>query len=171
MDNHEERIGQARWLVLSEETSNRLDLILNEFLTISGAKCALLVDKDGYLVTQQGEAFSFHNDTISALVAGGYAATKEIARLLGEDEFSVLYHQGKRENIQLTLVADRVLLTVIFDDQTTLGMVRLYSQETAKKISKVLEDMDESPCELSPGTFESDDFTSSAKERLNDLFQ
>jgi len=137
MSLHDDRIGSKRWMMLGEDDSARLDSILREFLTVSGAKCALLVDKDGYLVTQQGEAFSVDHDTISALVAGGYGATKEIARILGEEEFSVMYHQGRRENIQLTLVSERALLTVIFDDQTTLGLVRLYSQEAAKKLDEV----------------------------------
>ena len=167
MSIHEERIGQKRWLALGAQDSVRLDSILREFLSLSGAKCALLVDKDGYLVTQQGEAFSFDDDTISALVAGGYGATKEIAKLLGEDEFSVLYHQGRRENIQLTLVSDRVLLTVIFDDRTTLGLVRLYAQEAAKKIADVLEQLQDSN---SGYEAIADDFAANAKERLDNLF-
>jgi predicted regulator of Ras-like GTPase activity (Roadblock/LC7/MglB family) len=167
---HEERIGAKRWLMLSEDDSRSLEGILEEFLTLSGAKCALLVDKDGYLVTQKGDAYSFNDDTISALVAGGYAATKEIAKLVGEDEFSVLYHQGKRENIQLTLVANRVLLTVIFDDQTTLGMVRLYSQEAAKKITEVIRRMDETGGSLATSNF-GVDFTASAQQKLDDLFR
>jgi len=170
MSFHEERIGAKRWLTLAENDARSLDAILDEFLSLSGAKCALLVDKDGYLVTQQGEAYSFHNDTISALVAGGYAATKEIAKLLGEDEFSVLYHQGKRENIQLTLVANRVLFTVIFDDQTTLGMVRLYCQEAAKKITEVVRRMEEYATEV-PRTNLGEAFTMSAKEKLDNLFR
>lgn len=166
---HEERIGQKRWTMLGEADSAQLDALLREFLSVSGAKCALLVDKDGYLVTQQGEALSFNKDTISALVAGGYGATKEIARLLGEDEFSVLYHQGKRESIQLTLISDRVLLTVIFDDRTTLGMVRLYSQEAARKIAMVLQNLDKTTHAVS-GPALADDFAANAREKLDNLF-
>jgi predicted regulator of Ras-like GTPase activity (Roadblock/LC7/MglB family) len=170
MGLHDERIGENRWLMLSEGDARTIDGILEEFLALSGAKCALLVDKDGYLVTQRGDAYSFTDDTISALLAGGYAATKEIARLLGEDEFCLLYHQGKRENIQLTLVANRVLLTVIFDEQTTLGMVRLYSQEAAKKIAAAIQRMEESPSTAPEGDFGAD-FTSTAQEKLDDLFR
>ncbi len=170
MSFSDDRIGQGHWTSLRSEDAAQLDAILKEFLTVSGAKCALLVDKDGYLVTQQGEAFSFNHDTISALVAGGYGATKEIARLLGEDEFSVLFHQGKRESIQLTLVSDRVLLTVIFDDQTTLGLVRLYASEAAKKLGEVITRLDEtttSPAGHSIG----EGFAQNAKDRLDNLFR
>ncbi len=165
-----ERIGQGRWVAMRSEDAAQLDAILKEFLAVSGAKCSLLVDKDGYLVTQQGEAFSFNHDTISALVAGGYGATKEIARLLGEDEFSVLFHQGKRESIQLTLVSDRALLTVIFDDQTTLGLVRLYANEAAKKLSEVIARLDEVEVG-STGQCIAEGFAANAKERLDNLFR
>ena len=123
-----------------KEDIERIDKILGEFLRLSGAKCALLVDKDGHMVTKRGEVRTIDMDTISALVAGSFAATKEMARLLGEQEFSALFHQGERDNIQLSLVGDRTLLTILFDDRTTVGMVRLYASETSKKLEQVYED-------------------------------
>jgi hypothetical protein len=60
-----------------------------------------------------------------------------MARLLGEEEFTAMYHQGERDNIQLGLVGDRTLLTILFDDRTTVGMVRLYANETAKKLADI----------------------------------
>ncbi len=120
-----------------KEDIDGLDKVLTEFLRLSGAKCALLIDKEGHLVTRRGEVRSVDMDTISALVAGSFAATKEMARILGEDEFTALYHQGTRDNIQLSLVGDRTLLTIMFDDRTTVGMVRLYANETAKKLAEI----------------------------------
>mgnify|MGYP001214877716 CR=1 FL=1 len=154
--------------VFYEREIERIDSVLSEFLRLSGAKCALLIDKEGYMITKKGSARSLDNDTISALTAGSFAATKEMARLLGEDEFSVLYHQGKRENIQLTLVGDRLLLTVIFDDQTTLGMIRLYAKETAKKLVEVLER--ETRDDANPSVDFGSGFSSSAKDKLDTLF-
>ncbi len=120
-----------------KEDIEKIDKLLAEFIRLSGAKCALLIDKEGHLVTRRGEVRSIDMDTISALVAGSFAATKEMARLLGEEEFTALYHQGTRDNIQLSLVGDRTLLTILFDDRTTVGMVRLYAAETAKKMTDV----------------------------------
>ncbi len=124
-------------LTFYAEDMEQIDKLLGEFLRLSGAKCALLVDKDGHLVTRRGEVRTIDMDTISALVAGSFAATKEMARLLGEEEFSALFHQGERDNIQLSLVGDRTLLTILFDDRTTVGMVRLYANETAKKLAQI----------------------------------
>src|SRR5690606_14874507 len=110
-------------LVFYEEHMVQVDRILAEFLKKAGARSAYLIDKDGHLITKSAESGEIDPDTISALVAGAFAATKEMARLLGEQEFSALFHQGERDNIQLSLIADRAILTVLFDDSTTLGMV------------------------------------------------
>jgi predicted regulator of Ras-like GTPase activity (Roadblock/LC7/MglB family) len=150
----------------------RINRLLREFLRLSSAKCAMLIDKEGHLVTKQGITRSLDMDTISALVAGSFAATKEMARLLGEDEFSALFHQGKNDNIQLSLVGDRTLLTVIFDDSTTIGMVRLYSAETAKKLAKIFVDVERRNAsgELPDGEDDiSEDFGDDAKTALDDI--
>lgn len=150
------------------EDIEKIDKLLGEFLRLSGAKCALLIDKEGHLVTRKGEVRTVDMDTISALVAGSFAATKEMARLLGENEFTALFHQGERDNIQLSLVGDRTLLTILFDDRTTVGMVRLYANETAKKLAEIYTDAmtrnrDNAP-ELEAG------YGNSAKKKLDNLF-
>jgi predicted regulator of Ras-like GTPase activity (Roadblock/LC7/MglB family) len=89
------------------------------------------------MVTKAGSTDDFDMQAVSALVAGSYAATREMARLLGEEEFSVLFHQGRRDNIQLTLVGDRTILATVFDERTTIGMVRLYAKEAAEKLQKI----------------------------------
>ena len=154
-------------LVLYGHQIEKFDLILTEFLRRSGARCSLLVDKEGHLITQVGENFEFDADSVSALVAGSFAATKEMARLLGEREFSALFHQGERDNIQLALVADRAILTVMFDDSTTLGMVRLYVTEATRRLTEAFEQVGEgavADAEIS-GEYESE-----AESTLDDLF-
>ena len=156
-------------LTFYEEDMEQIDKLLAEFLRLSGAKCALLVDKDGHLVTKRGEVRTIDMDTISALVAGSFAATKEMARLLGENEFSALFHQGERDNIQLSLVGDRTLLTILFDDRTTVGMVRLYASETAKKLAGIYNTAaDRSAKQGDPSL--GDDYGDDAKKKLENLF-
>ncbi|MFT4841154.1 MAG: putative regulator of Ras-like GTPase activity (Roadblock/LC7/MglB family) [Planctomycetota bacterium] len=155
-------------LTFYKEDIDRIDKLLAEFLRLSGAKCALLIDKEGHLVTKRGELRTVDIDTISALVAGSFAATKEMARLLGEEEFTAMFHQGERDNIQLSLVGDRTLLTILFDDRTTVGMVRLYAGETAKKLADVYSDaINREPSgevELDKG------YGSDARKKLDNLF-
>ncbi len=122
-------------LVFYKHDIQTIDSTLRDFLSRSKSKAALLVDKDGHLITQEGSTEKTDTDTIAALVAGCFAATREMARILGEDEFSALFHQGRKDNLQLSLVGTRTILGVLFDDTTTIGMVRLYAAETARKLS------------------------------------
>ncbi len=160
-------------LIFYADLVRDINRLLREFLKLSNAKCAMLIDREGHMVTRQGVTRDLDVDTISALVAGSFAATKEMARILGEDEFSVLFHQGKTDNIQLSLVGDRTLLTVIFDEATTLGAVRMYAAETAKRMAEIFHKHDAEqrmnphrapPEDLSTG------FVGSAKDKLDDLF-
>ncbi len=94
-------------LVIYEEEIEKIDSILARMLKGAEAKCALLVDKDGHLITRQGFTHSLDTTALAALLAGSFASTKEIARLVGESEFSVLFHQGKKDHIHMSIVGDR----------------------------------------------------------------
>ncbi len=135
---------------------------------MSDSKCIMLIDREGYMVTKTGHTEDFDMQAISALVAGSYAATREMARLLGEEEFSVLFHQGKRDSIQLTLVGDRTILATVFDERTTIGMVRLYAKEASQKLDKLFEDIstrgDDGSEQISA------DFAKSAKDQMDAVF-
>ena len=141
--------------------------MLGQFLKSANAKCALLVDKDGHLVTKQGDSGTYDMDTISALVAGSFAATKQMAKLLGEEEFSIMFHQGRKDNIQLSLVGERTILAIIFDDKTTLGMVRLYASQVSSKLGSLF---DEIAARKSEAETISKDFGTAAKSKLDDVF-
>jgi len=120
------------------------------------------------MVTKAGTTEDFDMQAVAALVAGSYAATREMARLLGEDEFSVLFHQGKRDNVQLTLVGDRTILATVFDERTTIGMVRLYAKEATEKLLKVFVDID-GRCD-DGSTSLGDGFSQSARDQLDSFF-
>jgi predicted regulator of Ras-like GTPase activity (Roadblock/LC7/MglB family) len=165
--NDTERLREER-LVFYREDLSRIDAVLKDLLKLSGAKCGLMIDKDGHLVSRTGAMKDFDLDTIAALVAGSFAATREMARVLGEEEFSVLFHQGQKGSIQLSLVGERTILAVIFDDQTTVGMVRLYTREASEKIGELFKSIEgkkrNAAVELAS------DYTDSARDRLDSLF-
>jgi predicted regulator of Ras-like GTPase activity (Roadblock/LC7/MglB family) len=168
--NTSDRLRHER-LVFYQSDMERIDRVLAEFLRLSAAKCALLIDKGGHLVTCKGDVKDIDMDTISALVAGSFAATREMARLLGEEEFSVLFHQGERDNIQLSLVGDRTLLSVIFDERTTVGMVRLYANESTRKLVEIFADAIERQGSAKAETADLEPtYQASAKDRLASLF-
>ena len=171
--SNDQELREGR-LVFYRNDLGRIDRVLDEFLRLSGSTSILLVDKEGHMITRAGKPPSFDQDTISALVAGSFSATREMARLLGEKEFSALYHQGERDNIQLSLVGDRTILTVIFDESTTLGMVRLYVGEAVRKLedlfSEIARQRREDPATGRGEMAELGKFGNSAKDTLDALF-
>ena len=154
-------------LVFYKEDIEIIGKSLTVFLKNANAQCALLVDKDGHMVTKEGESSTYDMDTISALVAGSFAATKQMAKLLGEEEFALMFHQGKKDNIQLSLVGERTILAVIFDERTTLGMVRLYSSQVSSKLAQVFSDI---ASRKSEGEKISQEFGQAARGKLDDIF-
>ena len=161
--DHQMRVDR---LAFYEKDIERLNCELDAFLELSGARCALLIDREGHLVTRRGESIDCPLESIAALIAGSFAATKEMARLLGEDEFTIMFHQGVRDSIQLQLVGDRTLLAVLFDERTNLGLVRFYAQETARRLSDVLETV----YNQAPQASLAADFQAQATQALDELF-
>ncbi|MEW6071904.1 MAG: roadblock/LC7 domain-containing protein [Planctomycetota bacterium] len=153
-------------IVYYEQDIARLGTELDAFLELSKARCTLLVDRDGHLVTRRGEPMKTSEEAISALIAGSFAATREMARLLGETEFSILFHQGKRDSIQLQMIGERTLMATLFDGRTNLGMVRFYAQEAAVRISKVFAEI---ASEERVGNLQ-EDFEARAADALDKLF-
>jgi predicted regulator of Ras-like GTPase activity (Roadblock/LC7/MglB family) len=155
--------------VLYEEEIEQIDRVLTRLIKEAEAKCALLVDKDGHLITRQGFTHTLDTTALAALLAGNFASTKEIARLVGEPEFSVLFHQGKRDHIHISLIGERSILVVIFDDRTTIGMVRLYAKEIGETLQEILSNAGKKSRDQ--GLKLDEEFSSSAEDKLDDIFQ
>jgi predicted regulator of Ras-like GTPase activity (Roadblock/LC7/MglB family) len=160
-------LGQD-YLVIYEEEIEQIEKTLSQLIKNSQAKCALLVDKDGHLITRQGFTHSLDTTALAALLAGSFASTKEIARLVGEPEFSVLFHQGKKDHIHICLVGERSILAVIFDDRTTIGLVRLYAKQTSEELTTILtsasQEKRDKRDQMAP------DFSASLESKLDDVF-
>lgn len=159
-------------LVIYEEQIEKIEKALGTLIKGAQAKCVLLVDKDGHLISRQGFTQSLDTTALGALLAGSFASTREIARLVGEPEFSVLFHQGKKDHIHITLVGERTILAVIFDDRTTIGMVRLYAKEASESLQKILycADHRKPKVETDQKTDADSEFSTSLENRLDDVF-
>ena len=161
--------------VVYEEQISQINAALLRMIKKAEAKCALLVDKDGHLITRQGFTHSLDITALAALLAGAFASTKEIARLVGEPEFSVLFHQGKKDHIHMNIVGDRSILVVIFDDRTTIGMVRLYAKDAAAELTRIFDKIKENSQAAGAGSTSgagiSNDFASGTQTKLDDIFQ
>ena len=156
-------------LIVYWDDTEKIDTVMTRLLKGSEAKCALLVDKDGHLIARHGFTQTLDTTALSALMAGSFASTAEIAKLVGEPDFSVLFHQGKKDHIHMGLVGDRSILAVVFDDRTTIGMVRLYAKEAAEELQKVFETVLQKINSDDQGL--SEEFTTSAENKLEDIFR
>lgn len=126
-------------LILTKTEITQIHRTLLQMLKQSEAKCAILVDADGKCLAKKGFTQNIDTDALAALIAGSFASTRAMATLVGETDFSVLFHQGERDHIHNILVDNDTILTIIFDDRTTIGMVRLYSKESAKILKETIE--------------------------------
>lgn len=121
-------------LVLTKQSLDRIDSILASLLARSAAHTVLLVDKAGQLISFQGSMNEEKVASLAALTAANYGATTAIARLFGEEEFSLLFHKGNNENIHFSNVGEECLMVTIFGNNTHLGLVRLEVRKTVAMI-------------------------------------
>lgn len=103
----------------------RFDRLLAAFLAETNARCVLLIDRTGRVLTHAGDTGGFDQTTFASLAAADFAANDQLATLLGETEFSSLYHHGERHSMYLADLSGWAILATIFDRSTTLGMVRV----------------------------------------------
>ncbi|MFQ6131589.1 MAG: roadblock/LC7 domain-containing protein [Armatimonadota bacterium] len=123
--------------ILYEEDMEAIQQELARLLAEAQATCVLLVHGSGQLVAQSGFTRDLDTTSLAALTAGAFASTKEIARLIDEPEFSVLFHEGSHTSMHLSLVGTHASLVTIFDKRTSLGLVRLCAAQTAERLNHV----------------------------------
>ncbi len=128
-------------LVLYQEEFQRLDSALKKLRQEANARAIFLIDKNGQQIAAAGEVEQFDTTSLASLTAGNVAATDGLAKLIGEREFSVLFHEGKRDHIHISIVAKRAILLVIFDDRSSLGLVRLRVKRGSQELDHIFEDM------------------------------
>jgi len=132
--------GSTSW-TLTPEDEQALRRGMERLLQESSAHCALLVDRGGQLLAQAGDRPAFDATTFATLTAADFSANDQLAKLLGETDFSSLSHQGERESMLVSDVARRAILVVLFDSRTTLGLVRLRLRPAVEELSRIVREM------------------------------
>jgi predicted regulator of Ras-like GTPase activity (Roadblock/LC7/MglB family) len=124
--------------VLTIEDVAGLDGILGDFLKKSEAELTVVIDRGGNVISQFGDRDVMDVTIIAALAAGSFAATRELARRIGEVEFNALYHQGNGSHMFMNSVDDDTIMITVFGPRTTVGLVRFYSTSAAQNVSDLL---------------------------------
>jgi predicted regulator of Ras-like GTPase activity (Roadblock/LC7/MglB family) len=128
-------------LVMYDEDFRKILGVSQRLVRDANAKGVFVVDRNGQLIGEAGELRGIDTTSLASLTAGCIAATGGLAKLVGEEDFPVHYHQGQRDNLHITLVSHRIILVVVFDDRSSLGLVRLRVKKAGAELAKVFEEI------------------------------
>lgn len=128
-------------MVMYEEEFHKISAVIDKLVKDANAKVVFLVDKNGQMIAASGEVENLDTTSLASLTAGNIAATGGLAKLLGEKEFSILFHEGERDNLHISLIGQRVILVVIFDDRSSLGLVRLRVKKAGEELAVIFDQL------------------------------
>jgi predicted regulator of Ras-like GTPase activity (Roadblock/LC7/MglB family) len=128
-------------LVMHEEDFRKIKEVITRLRSDANSKLVFLVDKNGQQIASHGE-MEVDATSLASLTAGNVAATDGLARLIGEKEFSILFHEGERDNLHISVVGQRVILVVVFDERSSLGLVRLRVKKASVELTEIFKEME-----------------------------
>ena len=152
-------------ILLRERQYHQIKAVLARLRMDSSARVVFLVDKDGQEIAVQGEIGNIDTTSLASLAAGNVAATGGMAQLIGEKEFPTLSHEGERESIHISVIG-RLLLVVVFDERSTLGLVKLRSRQVSQTLFTMID-------EITQADFDDEDspFAEITDEDIDSLFK
>ena len=124
---------------LGQEQLDGMEEVLQQDLIDVGVRCVFLIDMAGNIIANRDNGESQHDVySLAALAAGNFGAVSAMAKIIGEGEFSLLFHKGKKENIHFNKIAAEFLMITIFSNDISLGFLRLKVNESVEKIKNIL---------------------------------
>jgi predicted regulator of Ras-like GTPase activity (Roadblock/LC7/MglB family) len=123
---------------LGADDARRIEQLLQRLVTETQTRCAFLIDRAGRLLTRVGHVQDLDETAFASLASADFAASDQLAVLLGEKEFSSLYHHGAQRSMFLADIAGAAILAVLFDTRTTLGMVRIRTKSLIPQLAESL---------------------------------
>lgn len=127
--------------VMQEADHKEIIAVIDRLIREANAKSIFLVEKSGQLIAECGEVKNIDTAGLASLTAGNFAASGGLAKLLGEKEFPVHFHQGERDSLHMSLVGERTILLVVFDERSSLGLVKLRVKRANDEIAAILENI------------------------------
>jgi predicted regulator of Ras-like GTPase activity (Roadblock/LC7/MglB family) len=124
-------------MVMYEEEFNQIQVVVDRLVRDANAKVVFIVDKNGQLIAAAGDIDNVDTTSLASLTAGNIAATGGMAKLLKEQEFATQFHEGEKANIHI----HRVILVVIFDAKSSLGLVRLRVKKSSEELNHIFESL------------------------------
>jgi len=153
-----------------EEDFWKISKKLEKLLQETNSRTVILIDKAGQVITSVGEMGNLDLSSFATLSAADFAATSQLALLIGEESFSTIFHQGENFGIYISLVADKLILAIVFDKKTTLGLVRIKALQTSKELEAIINEIyARISSQMKPGFGK--DFIDQAESELDNLFK
>ena len=128
-------------IIMHEQQYEQIRSALGKLRLEAFARVVFLVDKNGQQIAVQGDVGALDTTSLASLAAGNVAATGGMARLIGEKEFPTLSHEGERESIHICII-NRVLLVVVFDERSSLGLVKLRVKQASRDLAAIFEELE-----------------------------
>src|SRR5262245_29683825 len=127
-------------IIIHEQQFQRIKTVLVRLCIESAARVVFLIDRDGQPIAVHGDLGDMDTTSFASLAAGNVAATSSMAKLIGEDNFPTLAHEGEHESIYISVIG-RSLLVVVFDGNSTLGLVKLRTKKASYDVAEILNDI------------------------------
>lgn len=160
----------SRQVILNGKQYEIITKVLSELAAKTKASAILFADMSGQLISQRGNVEEMNTTVLSALAASDFAATSEMAKLVGEEaKFKLLFHEGEKRNVYLSNVGDDFFLVVVFDVSVTLGLIRIYTKKAIEDLTTALEE--EAGSESSDENMIDSDFSTLLGNALDDSFK
>lgn len=153
-------------LVMYDEDYRLIAGICDRLTRDANAKVVFLVDKNGQLIASSGQAQHLDTTSLASLTAGNVAAMGGLAKLIGEKEFPSQFHEGEKESLHMSIVGGRVVLVVVFDAKSSLGLVRLRVKKAGEELARAFEAL--SRKQAAPGA--ASPFAEITDEDIDNLF-
>lgn len=128
-------------VVITKKDLEKINSCLGNMISSSVAHAVLLIDRSGQPIAHQGNTPGIDISSLSALTAANFGATAEIARLLGEEEFTLLFHKGRSEHVYFSAIGENAILVTLFGDETSLGLIRLRIGQMVDELSRIVSSM------------------------------
>jgi len=126
--------------IIQEHQFHKIKALLARLCVESASRVVFLIDRDGQPIAVHGDIGDMDTTSFSSLAAGNVAATNSMAKLLGEDIFPTVVHEGEHESIYICVIG-RSLLVLVFDERSTLGLVKLRTKKASHELASILDDV------------------------------
>ncbi len=128
-------------MVIYEDEFHQITDVCERLNLDANAKAVFLIDKNGQLILAVGNYAHLDTTALASLTAGNIAATDGLAKLIGEREFSILFHEGEHDSLHISLVASQVILVVMFGEETSVGLVRLRVRKATEELTRIVQSL------------------------------